>query len=149
VSTYERLSRLLEASTDVNAIPSVVENNVDIAVASLPALVTFVRVHVGQNSSIQKLRSKFSGNSAGKWFGASSVAWTPPANAAFGSARKNGHYNDYHELDDSVLLQTQVTIANDKLPFTKHTRGAEEGGIMRTAVISPHTEPWHQHPQAQ
>ncbi|KAH8200668.1 hypothetical protein TruAng_005132 [Truncatella angustata] len=130
------------------AICVVVENNVAITVASMPAFATFMRVHISKNPSLQKFLTKLSGSSTSRSYGFSGATLTPPANAAFGSPSRKNASDNYYELNDSVLLSTQITVADDEQPFARSMGGAGDTGIMRTAMISQHSEPWTQPPVA-
>ncbi|KAF2966392.1 hypothetical protein GQX73_g7171 [Xylaria multiplex] len=115
------------------AIAIIAENNVAIIVGSLPAFANFLRTYVSQATFYKSLRSKLS-------FGSSNYASDTdqhglPRNRSlwtFGSPPKR--QLQYHELSNSAILTSRVTVPDDVVIATHDT-----DRILRTVGFSQET----------
>lgn len=123
---------------------SVTENNVAIVVGCIPVVAKFIKIHFTNLSFIQTLRSRLLGNS-GK---SESTPIPTPEASGDGDPRRlhtwvHPQANEYYELTESRLMQTQVTTMSGEGLVTEDAGGAERNGIsiVRTVSITQQTHP--------
>ncbi|ROW17427.1 hypothetical protein VPNG_00982 [Cytospora leucostoma] len=128
------------------AICIVAENNVAIVVGCMPAFAKFVKL---LSTRISSLRSRSNSHGSNK---DSCEAWEtpPPLSQADDITALPAQMSprDYHDLSDTMLLQTQVSIAGGgRLPmqYTEHNR---EPGIVRTMGIDQQGSQREEHTQS-
>lgn len=114
---------------------SVTENNVAIAVGSMPIVAKFVRSHILKSTIIQSLRSKLMGSSERD----ESYGITPNLPGASDNQDprkphtwKHPQADEYYELTDSRFMQTQVTAADREESSSAQNPGA--GGASRSGI---------------
>ncbi|CAJ2508297.1 Uu.00g094830.m01.CDS01 [Anthostomella pinea] len=113
------------------AIAIIVENNVAIIVGSLPAFANFLRLHVSETAFYKSLRSRLGSGSKGQISDFKQKdSWQKRTLRTFGSPQK--HHPRYHELSDSVIHMSQVTVPEEAFV----PRRESDQGIYRTVGFS-------------
>lgn len=122
--------------TDHILAVSVTENNVAIVVGCMPAFAKFVKL---VNDKILSLRSRSKTRDDGSSKEPYDGLWeTPPhlhrSNSTVGSPARKPARN-YYELTETMLLETQVSVAGADRPSAQEVGSPQEPGIVMTTGI--------------